>query len=99
MERAQRRFDAFRCRGLAKKDLLEGQTRSMSKCLLVGSEIGLEFACGWLKKVGDYVGQDEPVVELETDKVTLELPAPVAGGRQLHGDRLGDGVSAGAGVG
>ena len=33
----------------------------------------------WLKKVGDAVKADEPLVELETDKVTLEVPAPAAG--------------------
>ena len=33
----------------------------------------------WLKKTGEAVGIDEPVVELETDKVTLEVPSPVAG--------------------
>ena len=33
----------------------------------------------WLKKAGDQVGVDEPLVELETDKVSLEVPAPVAG--------------------
>jgi len=33
----------------------------------------------WLKKVGDVVKADEPLVELETDKVTLEVPAPSAG--------------------
>jgi 2-oxoglutarate dehydrogenase E2 component (dihydrolipoamide succinyltransferase) len=33
----------------------------------------------WLKKVGDTVAADEPLVELETDKVTLEVPAPTAG--------------------
>ncbi len=33
----------------------------------------------WLKKVGDLVRADEPLVELETDKVTLEVPAPAAG--------------------
>jgi 2-oxoglutarate dehydrogenase E2 component (dihydrolipoamide succinyltransferase) len=33
----------------------------------------------WLKKVGDAVKADEPLVELETDKVTLEVPAPTAG--------------------
>ncbi len=33
----------------------------------------------WFKKVGDAVAADEPVVELETDKVTIEVPAPVAG--------------------
>ena len=33
----------------------------------------------WFKKVGDTVAADEPLVELETDKVTLEVPAPAAG--------------------
>ncbi|HVY21036.1 MAG TPA: 2-oxoglutarate dehydrogenase complex dihydrolipoyllysine-residue succinyltransferase [Bauldia sp.] len=33
----------------------------------------------WFKKVGDAVAADEPIVELETDKVTLEVPAPSAG--------------------
>src|ERR1700761_4447097 len=33
----------------------------------------------WLKAVGDAVAKDEPLVELETDKVTVEVPAPVSG--------------------
>lgn len=33
----------------------------------------------WLKKEGDAVGVDEPLVELVTDKATLELPSPAAG--------------------
>ena len=33
----------------------------------------------WLKQVGEAVAADEPIVELETDKVTLEVPAPVSG--------------------
>ena len=33
----------------------------------------------WYKKVGDTVKADEPLVELETDKITLEVPAPAAG--------------------
>src|SRR5437016_2182997 len=33
----------------------------------------------WLKQPGEAVARDEPVVELETDKVTLEVPAPAAG--------------------
>ncbi len=33
----------------------------------------------WLKKPGEAVARDEPVVEVETDKVSLEIPAPVAG--------------------
>ncbi len=33
----------------------------------------------WLKQPGDLVAADEPLVELETDKVTLEVPAPASG--------------------
>jgi len=33
----------------------------------------------WFKNVGDAVAADEPLVELETDKVTVEVPAPAAG--------------------
>src|SRR5687768_2671781 len=33
----------------------------------------------WFKKPGDAVKADEPLVELETDKVTVEVPAPAAG--------------------
>jgi 2-oxoglutarate dehydrogenase E2 component (dihydrolipoamide succinyltransferase) len=33
----------------------------------------------WFKKVGDAIKVDEPILELETDKVTIEVPAPTAG--------------------
>ena len=33
----------------------------------------------WVKKEGDFVNKDETVVEIETDKVTVELPSPVSG--------------------
>ncbi len=33
----------------------------------------------WFKNAGDTVSADEPLVELETDKVTIEVPAPVSG--------------------
>lgn len=33
----------------------------------------------WLKKVGEYVKEDEPIVEIMTDKVNTELPAPASG--------------------
>jgi 2-oxoglutarate dehydrogenase E2 component (dihydrolipoamide succinyltransferase) len=33
----------------------------------------------WFKNVGDAVKADEPMVELETDKVTVEVPAPISG--------------------
>ena len=33
----------------------------------------------WLKAVGDAVVENEPLIELETDKVTIEIPAPAGG--------------------
>jgi len=33
----------------------------------------------WLKKVGDTVAVDEPLVEISTDKVDTEIPSPIAG--------------------
>jgi 2-oxoglutarate dehydrogenase E2 component (dihydrolipoamide succinyltransferase) len=50
----------------------------------------------WFKKAGDAVAVDEPLVELETDKVTIEVPAPAAG---ILGDiavKDGDTVAVGA---
>ncbi|MFE0758146.1 lipoyl domain-containing protein, partial [Inquilinus sp. NPDC058860] len=34
---------------------------------------------GWLAAVGDTVREGDPLVELETDKVTVEVPAPASG--------------------
>ncbi|MEX2212601.1 MAG: 2-oxoglutarate dehydrogenase complex dihydrolipoyllysine-residue succinyltransferase [Phycisphaeraceae bacterium] len=45
----------------------------------VGESITEALIGKWLKKAGDHVEKDEPIVELETDKVTVELPAPVSG--------------------
>lgn len=45
----------------------------------VGESITEVFIGSWLKKEGDTVRQDEPVVEIETDKATLEVPSPVNG--------------------
>ncbi len=45
----------------------------------LGESVSEATIAKWLKKVGDGVAADEPLVELETDKVTLEVNAPVAG--------------------
>ena len=54
----------------------------MSEKILVpvlGESITEATVSKWLKKEGDTVEADEPVVELETDKVNLEVPAPADG--------------------
>jgi 2-oxoglutarate dehydrogenase E2 component (dihydrolipoamide succinyltransferase) len=50
----------------------------------------------WFKQPGDAVAVDEPLVELETDKVTLEVPAPAAGVLSEVAVKNGDTVAVGA---
>jgi len=50
----------------------------------------------WFKKPGDQVAVDEPLVELETDKVTIEVPAPAAGVLADVAAKDGDTVAVGA---
>jgi 2-oxoglutarate dehydrogenase E2 component (dihydrolipoamide succinyltransferase) len=50
----------------------------------------------WFKKAGDEVKVDEPLVELETDKVTIEVPAPTAGVLSDIAAKDGETVAVGA---
>ena len=50
----------------------------------------------WLKQVGDSVDSDEPLVELETDKVNVEVPSPLAGTLSSIKVKEGDTVEVGA---
>ena len=45
----------------------------------LGESITEATVSKWLKKKGDSVEADEPIVELETDKVNVEVPAPSNG--------------------
>ena len=45
----------------------------------LGESITEATVSKWLKKVGDSFEADEPLVEIETDKITVEVPAPSAG--------------------
>ena len=54
----------------------------MSEKILVpvlGESISEATVSKWLKNEGDKIEADEPIVELETDKVNLEVPSPVSG--------------------
>ena len=54
----------------------------MSEKILVpilGESITEATVAKWLKNAGDAVEADEPIVELETDKVNLEVPSPISG--------------------
>lgn len=50
----------------------------------------------WLKQPGDKVAADEPIASLETDKVSVEVPSPVAGVMGEHAVKVGDTVQVGA---
>jgi 2-oxoglutarate dehydrogenase E2 component (dihydrolipoamide succinyltransferase) len=53
----------------------------------------------WFKQPGDPVAVDEPIVELETDKVTIEVPAPASGVLAEIAAKDGDTVAVGARLG
>lgn len=53
----------------------------------------------WLKNVGDAVKMDEPVVEIETDKITVEVNAPAAGTLASQARQVGDKVTVGEVIG
>ena len=46
---------------------------------VLGESISEATVVKWLKNIGDSVKTDEPIVELETDKVNLEVPSPING--------------------
>jgi 2-oxoglutarate dehydrogenase E2 component (dihydrolipoamide succinyltransferase) len=62
----------------------------------LGESVSEATIAQWFKKPGDAVSQDEPLVELETDKVTVEVPAPAAGTLEAIVVNEGDTVEVGA---
>lgn len=60
-------------------DLLEEKTMTEIRVPTLGESVTEATIGRWFKKAGDPVAVDEPLVELETDKVTIEVPAPSAG--------------------
>ena len=74
----------------------------MSEKILVpalGESITEATVSKWLKKVGDPVEADEAIVELETDKVNLEVPSPLSGILSEINSKDGDTVEVGAVLG
>ena len=62
------------------KNIFKGKDNGMDVIVPVLGESVVEATVSkWIKKQGDYVEVDDPIVELETDKVTLEVPASIAG--------------------
>src|SRR6201999_4559839 len=65
----------------------------------MGESVSEATVAKWLKKVGDPVKMDEPLVELETDKVTLEVNASAAGTISEIKAQQGSNVGVGAVLG
>ena len=71
----------------------------MSNQILVpalGESITEATVSKWLKQVGEQVDSDEPLVELETDKVNVEVPSPLTGTLSSIKVKEGDTVEVGA---
>ena len=62
----------------------------------LGESITEATVSKWLKQVGEKVDSDEPLVELETDKVNIEVPSPLAGTLSSIKVKEGDTVAVGA---
>ena len=71
----------------------------MSEKILVptlGESVTEATVSKWLKNQGETVSADEPIVELETDKVNVEVPAPSNGVLESISVKEGETVNAGA---
>lgn len=71
----------------------------MSNQILVpslGESVTEATVSKWLKQVGEVVDTDEPLVELETDKVNIEVPSPHAGTLSSIKVKEGDTVEVGS---
>ena len=71
----------------------------MSNRILVpslGESVTEATVAKWLKQVGEEVDSDEPLVELETDKVNIEVPSPLAGTLSSIKVKEGDTVEVGS---
>ena len=63
---------------------------------ILGESITEATVSKWLKNEGDTVEADEPIVELETDKVNLEVPSPISGTLKEINSKDGSVVEVGA---
>ena len=63
---------------------------------VLGESITEATVSKWLKNEGDLVEVDEPIVELETDKVNLEVPSPVSGVIEKINSKDGENVEVGS---
>ena len=81
-------------------NIFKGKENGMDVVVPVLGESVVEATVSkWIKKQGDYVEVDDPIIELETDKVTLEVPASVSGVLENTMVSEGDTVEVGAVLG
>jgi len=66
------------------------------KVPVLGESVTEGTIAEWLKQPGDAVAVDEPIASLETDKVAVDVPSPVAGIMSQHMVAVGDTVEVGA---
>ena len=69
------------------------------KVPVLGESISEATLGQWLKKPGEAVALDEPIASLETDKVAIEVPSPVAGVMGAYSVAEGATVNVGAVIG
>src|SRR5215467_12573644 len=65
----------------------------------MGESVTEATVARWFKKEGDQVARDEPILELETDKVAVEVPAPADGALESIAVKEGDTVQVGTVLG
>jgi 2-oxoglutarate dehydrogenase E2 component (dihydrolipoamide succinyltransferase) len=85
-----------RFRGRWQHKALGKQTMTEIRVPTLGESVTEATIGRWFKKPGDAVAVDEPLVELETDKVTIEVPAPSAGTLGEIAAKDGETVAVGA---
>src|SRR6478735_724018 len=85
-----------RFRGRWQHKALGKQTMTEIRVPTLGESVTEATIGRWFKKPGDPVAVDEPLVELETDKVTIEVPAPSAGTLGEISAKDGETVAVGA---
>src|SRR6516165_3337324 len=90
-------MDVFR-RGWSEKPTTTRGEKTMTEIRVptLGESVTEATIGRWFKKAGDAVAVDEPLVELETDKVTIEVPSPSAGVLGEIAAKDGDTVAVGA---
>ena len=81
--------------GLEDNQIIAGDGMIEFRLVDIGEGLTQAEIVRWLVAVGDRVSEDEPVVEIETDKAVVEMPAPATGTVVALGGDIGDIVAVG----